>query len=242
MHPLSLRWGLWVKRRRQACEQEFDWSFLKDVIQLYAIGFRIFSPFSPHSAAFTWIWSSALHYTCKGVRRPQQACKCNKSLLEATWGKLCKSYATLRCQFRIFGPFSFHTPPLTSTCNHALHYACDGPKEDYSCNKSLIEATGGKLFNFMLFSFVLLQLPYPKPPACTFICGNAICGSKEACMCNVSNEAFGEKLFNFLLFNFWYLVLCHPTPLRSHAFVGMQSIMIAMGSVRQEKLARAIMV
>ena len=62
-------------------------------------------------------------------------------------------------------------------------------------------------------------------------------------MCNEGlNEAFGEKLFNFMLFSFRYLVLCHPTPLRSHAFVAMQSIMIAMGSVGQEKLACAIKV
>ena len=62
-------------------------------------------------------------------------------------------------------------------------------------------------------------------------------------MCNnASNEAFGEKLFNVLLFNFRYLVLCHPTPLRSHVFVAMHSIMLAMDSVGQEKLACAIMV
>ena len=62
-------------------------------------------------------------------------------------------------------------------------------------------------------------------------------------MCNNgSNEAFEEKLFNFMLFNFRYLVLCPPTPLCSHAFVAMQSIMLAMGSVGQEKLACAIMV
>ena len=58
-----------------------------------------------------------------------------------------------------------------------------------------------------------------------------------SCMCNNgSNEPFGEKLFNFLLLNFQYFVLCHPTPLHSQAFVAMQSIMLAMGSVGQEKL------
>ena len=62
-------------------------------------------------------------------------------------------------------------------------------------------------------------------------------------MCNKGwNEAFGEKLFNFLLFNFRYLVLCPPTALPSHAFVAMQSITLAMGSVSQIKLACAIMV
>ena len=62
-------------------------------------------------------------------------------------------------------------------------------------------------------------------------------------MCNKDlNEAFGETLFDFMLFSFRYLVLCHPTPLRSHAFVAMQSIMLAMVSVGQEKLACAIKV
>ena len=60
-------------------------------------------------------------------------------------------------------------------------------------------------------------------------------------MCNKSlNEAFGEKLFNFMLFTFRHLVICHPVPLRSHACVAMQSIMLEMGSVGQEKLACAI--
>ena len=60
-------------------------------------------------------------------------------------------------------------------------------------------------------------------------------------MCNKGlNEAFGENLFNFMLFTFGYLVICHPIPLRSHAFVAMQSILLAMGSVGQAKLACAI--
>ena len=62
-------------------------------------------------------------------------------------------------------------------------------------------------------------------------------------MCNKGlNEGFGEKLFNFMLFSFQYSVLCHPTPLRSHAFVAMHSIMLAMASVGQEKLPCAIKV
>ena len=62
-------------------------------------------------------------------------------------------------------------------------------------------------------------------------------------MCNKDlNKAFGEKLFNLMLFSFRYLVLCHPTPLRSHAFLAMQSIMFAIGSVGQTKLASAIRV
>ena len=62
-------------------------------------------------------------------------------------------------------------------------------------------------------------------------------------MCNKgSNEVFGETLFNFLLFNFRYLVLSHPPPLRLQEIVAMHSIMLAMGSVSQNKLASAIRV
>ena len=62
-------------------------------------------------------------------------------------------------------------------------------------------------------------------------------------MCNKGlNEASREKLLIFILFSFRYLVLCHPTPLSSHAFVAMHSIMLAMGSVDQEKLPCAIKV
>ena len=76
-----------------------------------------------------------------------------------------------------------------------------------------------------------------------FYAWDGVCGSREACMCNKGlNEAFGEKLFNFMLFNLGYLVICHPTPLRSHAFVAMQSIMLEMGSVGQGKLLYAIRV
>ena len=68
-----------------------------------------------------------------------------------------------------------------------------------------------------------------------------VCGSREACLFNNGLiEAFGEKLFIFMLSSFRYLVLCHPTPLRSHAFVAVQSLMLAMGSVGQEKFACAI--
>ena len=48
-------------------QQEFDGSFLKEVIQLYAMEFRIFSPFLPYSAAFPSICSNALHYAYDGV-------------------------------------------------------------------------------------------------------------------------------------------------------------------------------
>ena len=59
-------------------------------------------------------------------------------------------------------------------------------------------------------------------------------------MCNKGlNEAFGEKLFNFMLYSFRYFVICYPTPLRSHAFVAMQFIMLEMGSVGQGKLVCA---
>ena len=42
-----------------------------------------------------------------------------------------------------------------------------------------------------------------------------------------------------MLLSFRYFLLCHPTPLRSQAFVAMQSIMLAMGPVGQMKLACA---
>ena len=42
--------------------------------------------------------------------------------------------------------------------------------------------------------------------------------------------------------SFRYFVLCHPTPLRSYAFVALLSIMLAMGSVGQEKLPCAMKV
>ena len=45
-----------------------------------------------------------------------------------------------------------------------------------------------------------------------------------------------------MLWSFGYFVLFHPTPLRSQAFVAMNSIMLAMGSVGREKLACATMV
>ena len=42
--------------------------------------------------------------------------------------------------------------------------------------------------------------------------------------------------------SFRYFVLCYPTPLRSHAFMAMLSIMLAMGSVGQEKIPCAMKV
>ena len=88
------------------------------------------------------------------------------------------------------------------------------------------------------------------PPAFTGICDNAphypcdgVCGSKEDCKCNNGLiEATWGTLFNFILFSFHLLVSRNPIPLHSHAFVAMQSIIFAMGSVGQEKLACAIMV
>ena len=96
----------------------------------------------------------------------------------------------------------------------------------------------------------ILSFVTPPPPAFTYICANAFCyasdgfcGLKEACICNNgSNEAFRVKLFNFLLLNFRYLFLCHPTPLCLQEIVALHSIMIAMGSVSQKKLATAIRV
>ena len=45
-----------------------------------------------------------------------------------------------------------------------------------------------------------------------------------------------------MLFNYRYFVLCHFTNSRLQAFVAMQSIMLAMGSVGKKKLACAIRV
>ena len=51
-------------------------------------------------------------------------------------------------------------------------------------------------------------------------------------MCNKGLiEAVGGKLFNCLLFSLVYLVIYQPTPLRSHAFVAMQLIILGMLSV-----------
>ena len=133
--PLCLRWCLWVKRSSQV-QFGFDWSILKEVIQLWAVVLRVFCPFSPHPSAFTINWSNALHYACDGV-----------------------------------------------------------------------------------------------------------CGSKEARKCNLGLiEAFWKKLFNFMLLNCVYFVLFHPTPLRLQEIATMHSIMLAMGSVGQKKLAGAFRV
>ena len=60
-------------------------------------------------------------------------------------------------------------------------------------------------------------------------------------MCNKGlNEAFAEKLFNFILLTLGYFDIYNPTPLRPHAFVAMQFIMLEMGSVGQGELACAI--
>ena len=62
-------------------------------------------------------------------------------------------------------------------------------------------------------------------------------------MCNKGLiEAVGGKLLNFMLFIFVLLFLPHPTPSHSHAFVAMQYIMLAMGSVGVGELACGIKV
>ena len=58
-------------------------SILKEIIQLYAVEFRVFRPFSPHPFAFTRNCSNALHYACDGVCDSKEARKCNKGLIEA---------------------------------------------------------------------------------------------------------------------------------------------------------------
>ena len=119
----------------------------------------------------------------------------------------------------------YHPTPPAFTCiwRSAIDYAWDGvcgSRGACMCNKSLNNAFGEKLFNFMLFTFRIFGNLSPHPPAFTCIWRSAIdyawdgvCGSRGACMCNKGlNEAIGEKLFNFMLFTFGYLVLCHPTP------------------------------
>ena len=109
----------------------------------------------------------------------------------------------MRCKVFTF-PLRLHA----FVAMHLLH-ACDGvceSKEAYMCNKGLIKAFGGKLFNFMLFLDFSPSLPPPQPhPAFTCICCNVlhyacdgVCGSREARMCNEGLiKAFGGKLSNF---------------------------------------------
>ena len=47
--------------------------------------FRIFCPFSPHSAAFPNIWGNAFRYAYDGVYGLQEGYECNKGLIEAIW-------------------------------------------------------------------------------------------------------------------------------------------------------------
>ena len=63
---------------------------------------------------------------------------------------------------------------------------------------------------------------------------------KLACVIRFQMKHLERSYSTLLLFNLGYLVICHPIPLRSHAFVAMQSIMLEMGSVGQGKLACAI--
>ena len=78
---------------------------------------------------------------------------CNKGLIEAVGGKLLNFM--LFIFVLLFPPHP--TPlPFSCICGNAIHYACDGvcvSRGACMCNKKLIEAVGGKLFIFMLFSF-----------------------------------------------------------------------------------------
>ena len=61
---------------------------MKDVIQLYAIEFHLFSPFSPHSPTFKRNFSNELRYASDGVYKSEEGCNCNKGLIEAFLKKL----------------------------------------------------------------------------------------------------------------------------------------------------------
>ena len=72
---------------------------------------------------------------------------------------------------------------------------------------------------------------------------HTVCESNDARKCNKGLiEALWKKLFNFKLLSFGYLVRFHPTPLRLQEVLAMHSIMLAMSSVGQMKLASAIRV
>ena len=107
-----------------------------------------------------------------------------------------------------------------------------------------------KLFNFMLLNFRYFVLCHPTPlrsqafaaMQSIMLAMGSVGQMKLAYAIRVEVKHLETKLSNFMMHNFRYFVLCHPTPLRSHAFLAMQSIMLAMGSVGQEKLACATMV
>ena len=128
-----------------------------------------------------------------------------------------RSYSTLCCP--VSDICSFVTP---SSCVLMHLWQCNPlclrwslwAAKSYRCNKSVIEATGGELFNFMLFSFVLLLPPYPAPPTPTptplrlrdFTAMHSITlamgyvdRKKLAIAITVLIEATGGKLFNFIL-------------------------------------------
>ena len=59
-------------------------------------------------------------------------------------------------------------------------------------------------------------------------------------MCNKGLMKHLERSYSTLCCCLGYFVIYHPNPLRSHAFVAMQSIMLEIESVGQGKLACAI--
>ena len=72
-----------------------------------------------------------------------------------------RRYSTFCCS--ICDIWSFVTPPpLRSHAFVAMHGFC-GSREACLCNKSLNEAFGEKLFNFLLFNFRYLVLCHPTP-------------------------------------------------------------------------------
>ena len=97
----------------------------------------------------------------------------------------------------------------------------------------------------MVFSFRYFVLCHPIPlrllvfVAIQFImlAMGSVGQEKLACALRVEINHLERNYSTLCCYNFRYLFLCYPTPLCLLAFVAIQSIMLAMGSVGQEKLA-----
>ena len=110
--PLCLRWGLWVIRRFRVV-----WSKLFE--SRYSTLFYGVSDIKSFLTPLRLHEFEAMHSTllAKGSEDRNKL----ESAIRVWLKQLEESYATLCCQFRIFSPFSFHTPAFTWICNHALH-------------------------------------------------------------------------------------------------------------------------
>ena len=140
------------------------------------------------------------------------------------------------------------------TC--VLHHLQKNTKRS-AFNQFHVTLHGGKLLNFTLFSTFGTFSPSPRhpppPPSPAFTCifsnalhyacriGYAVQRKLVSAM-RVPRKQLGESYSTLRVFSLGFLVLSHPTPLRLHAFVAMHSIMLAMGSVGQKKLASAMRV